>query len=161
MWGVLEGCLGLAGLLIASMSSHPWFDALLNASRTPVPRWRFKTRDLDGYPGDELGKCWKVFQLRSPTEVNGAETKKRMDVLEEVSKRRLRFGFMDRRVHPMIGEMFDENAENELEGEAQEGRTMADGLAHFAENMKVFISYQAVAPLLRGDLSDGERMAER
>jgi len=36
-----------------------------------------------------------------------------------------------------------------------------DALTQFQEDIKIFISHQLIAPLLRDDLTEGERMAER
>ncbi|TVY81641.1 hypothetical protein LSUE1_G005802, partial [Lachnellula suecica] len=148
-WAVLEECLKLVSLMLAHASSHPWFDALLHSEREDIDPRRFSARDLNRYPGDELSKHWKSISVQQPSVGSTTETPKVMEqIIRDVLQKRLRFGFMSRDINPLTDEIFENGAK-------------VEAMAHFGENMKVYLSVQLLQPLLAGRLSEGETMAEQ
>lgn len=149
VWGILKECLQLVSLMLAHTASHPWFDALLCSPRIPIPPSRFTRRDQNRFPGPELAHCWKSFSCRNPCAVNPKETEAKMTrIAEGVLMKNLSFGFMSFDTDPRTDFHFDDGLK-------------VDALTSFQAHIKVYISHQLVAPLLREDLTPGERMAER
>jgi len=149
IWGELEKCLKLVTLLLASVARHPWFDALLLGEREAVRIERFEARDRNRFPGVEMGRCWKVFRGRKPGLVETGETEREMDrIIRNILEESLTFGVMRQDTNPITGEVFGDGVK-------------VDAMTVYGEDIRVFVAWEILAPLLRRDLNDGERMAER
>lgn len=182
VWEALKPCLRLGTRILEGLCDHPWvceprslgtewaltyekFDAVLLAKRENISPQRFSSEARKAAydktnPGaniiDVLQTKYKCFNLRTLEERgDGSECRRKFkQVIDEVfnsSYGKLSIGFMSDQIDPLEGRNL--NPDPSIPGSTL-GLT---AVIPTIRDIKVWLAYQEVAPLLRNDLSSSER----
>lgn len=111
VWDHLRPILQLTSLLVNQTIEHPWFDAIINASKEDVEPHRFAPESLLANSLAKLQRRWKVFRLRQAGANKKSNTKNVAQlIMDNILVPYLSFGFFSKSVNPKPEEMPDEAA---------------------------------------------------
>lgn len=139
------------------MLRNQQFDAVLLADRVNIPAYRFPPSALVT-PIQELQAKYKCFDIRdAQARGDGTQCRQKFkELIEDVLKHRLTYGFMHGQEDPFTGDRF--SADPDDKGVTCGLTALIPVMA--LPDLKVWLGIEQVAPLLRSDLSSSEILME-